>query len=181
VSEKLNHRPSAEAFIEKLLQAGNDEHWIEKVRAVEEALKQNLTVRDFADRIGQSNGISGYIYNTVPVAVYAWFRHFGNFEDTLGSVLECGGDTDTGGAIAGALTGAVCGEQGIPKDWVEGIWEWPRSLRVMRTIAERLAEVKQGRVNPGPVSYFRPGVLPRNLFFLMIVLGWGVRRLFPPY
>jgi ADP-ribosylglycohydrolase len=181
VSENLNQRPSEEVFIQRLLESGNDELWRERVRAMEEALRENLTVVDFAYSIGQNNGISGYIYNTVPVVAYAWFRHFGNFEDTVSSVLGCGGDTDTTGAIAGALAGAVCGEQGIPQDWVEGLWEWPRSLRVMRTIAERLAEAKRSRENPGPVSYFLPGVLVRNLFFLTIVLAWGFRRLLPPY
>ena len=65
-----------------------------------------------AESLGLSNGVTGYVYHTVPVAVYAWYRHFGCFEETVVAVLDCGGDTDTVGAIAGALAGAVAGGAG---------------------------------------------------------------------
>ncbi len=40
--------------------------------------------------------------------------HDGNFPATIEAVLDCGGDTDTVGAIAGSLAGATCGASGIP-------------------------------------------------------------------
>ena len=69
---------------------------VDKLRAAE---RQALTVSEFAKRLGLSGGVTGYVYDTVPVALYAWYRHFGNFRATLEAVLDCGGDTDTTGTI----------------------------------------------------------------------------------
>ncbi|MCP4106502.1 MAG: ADP-ribosylglycohydrolase family protein [Desulfobacteraceae bacterium] len=182
VRENLAERPCPDDFLEILGSAGQDEEWTELVSLVSSAVEQHFSVSRFADSLGLSNGITGYVYHTVPVVVYAWYLHFGNFEETLSAVLDCGGDTDTTGAIVGALAGAVVGEQGIPGDWLEGIWEWPRGIKVLRKIADALeAKSRFETGNLMPVRYFRPGIIFRNLFFLATVLLHGFRRLLPPY
>lgn len=50
-----------------------------------------------------------YLYNEVPV------------EKTIINTIACGGDTDTTGAIAGALSGAVYGLSTIPERWVDTV------------------------------------------------------------
>jgi hypothetical protein len=113
--------------------------------------------------------------------MYAWLRHYGDFHTTVEAALDCGGDTDTVGAIAAALAGATVGEAGIPEPWLEGIRDWPRSVGLLRLVANRLT-VQQTQGAPlGEVRYFWPAVLPRNLVFLFLVLLHGLRRLFPPY
>ena len=47
--------------------------------------------------------------------------HATSFEQGLCNVLRRGGDTDTTGAIAGALLGARFGVHQMPADWVEGV------------------------------------------------------------
>ncbi len=160
---------------------GSDSEWRGLIGEMGPALGEKQTVAEFADRLGFSRGITGYAYSTVPVAAYAWQRHFGDFRAALTSVLDCGGDTDTTGAIVGAMVGAVTGETGIPKGWIDGIWGWPLTGAKMRRIADRLASVRRGEGSPGPVRYFLPGVLPRNLIFMTWVLAHGLRRLLPPY
>jgi ADP-ribosyl-[dinitrogen reductase] hydrolase len=155
--------------------------WRAQVAALEVALRQNHSVEEFAARLGLEKGVTGYIFHTVPVAVYAWQRHFGDYRATLNAVLSCGGDTDTTGAIAGALAGASVGEKGIPVDWLQGVREWPRSLRVMRVLADRLAEAGETQMPRAPVTYFWPGLMVRNALFLLVVLLHGFRRLAPPY
>jgi ADP-ribosylglycohydrolase len=44
-------------------------------------------------------------------------EHAASFEAALKQVVRAGGDTDTNGAIAGALLGARFGEAGIPQAW----------------------------------------------------------------
>ena len=105
----------------------------------------------------------------------------GDFRAALVSALECGGDTDTVGAIVGALAGVNVGKQGIPIEWLDTICEWPRSRLVMEQIAARLATQKTIGQPCGPVHYFWPGLLPRNLLFLTTVLVHGFHRLLPPY
>jgi hypothetical protein len=99
-------------------------------------------------------------------------------------VILLGGDADTTGAIVGALAGATCGASGIPAAWLDGLLEWPRSVRWMRALAERLGRQfpEQGSAtSPGPLPLFWPGVLVRNVLFFGLVLAHVVRRLLPPY
>lgn len=128
--------------------------------------------------LGLSRGVTGYAYHTVPVVIYAFVRHGNDFRETLTAVLNCGGDTDTVGAIVGALVGANVGAAGIPSEWLNGISDWPRSVALLKKLARELAlPCGEGK----PVSYFWPAVIPRNLFFLAVVIGHGFRRLLPPY
>lgn len=158
-----------------------DEEWRTLTDAVVQAARQNLAVKELAQRVGLQDGVTGYIYHTVPVAAYAWYRHFGDFRATLSTVLDCGGDTDTVGAVAGALAGAVVGEDGIPAEWIDGIADWPRGSALLRRVADRLADAHVHQHSDGPVRYAWPAIIPRNLAFLAIVLAHGFRRLAPPY
>ncbi len=182
IRERMVKRPKLEDTLACLHRAGKgDDEWAGILRSIADAHEQSLTVGQFARCLGLSDGVTGYMYHTVPVAIYAWYQHFGCFEDTVSAVITCGGDTDTAGAIAGALAGAVVGEQGIPGDWVSGIRDWPRGTEFFCEVADRLAENSQTREAGSPVSYFWPGVVPRNIFFLAVVLLHGFRRLAPPY
>jgi len=44
-----------------------------------------------------------------------------DFEKALVNIISRGGDTDTNGAIAGALLGAIYGYESIPYDWTETV------------------------------------------------------------
>jgi ADP-ribosylglycohydrolase len=170
--------PIATLLAELAPQDGPWRQWIEQM---ETALAAGTSVADFALSMGLAKGVTGYIDHTVPVAVYAWLRHYGDFRATVEAALDCGGDTDTVGAIAGALAGATVGQAGIPEPWLRGIIDWPRSVRLLRTVADRLGNQLRAESPLGEVSYFWPAVLPRNLFFLLVVLLHGFRRLGPPY
>jgi len=181
ISEELAERPSIERFLALLRACGEeDAEWSRVVDALGVAAARDAPVEALATQLGLERGVSGYVYHTVPVAVYAWFHHFGDFARALVAVLDCGGDTDTAGAIVGALCGAVVGGAGIPEDWVHGIADWPRGPDLLLELADRLAEAAGG-ASRGPVRYFWPGLLPRNAFFLLVVLLHGFRRLAPPY
>ena len=182
IRENLTERPPLEDLL-KALQGANsqDEEWNNLVGLISTSYGQHHSVDQFAEALGLFKGITGYVYHTVPVAVYAWYKHFGDFEQTLSAVLNCGGDTDTSGAIAGALAGAISGEKSIPSDWLEGIFDWPRGPKLLRAIADELAEKSQQHTAGSPVRYFWPGLVLRNAFFLSVVLVHGFRRLAPPY
>ncbi len=175
-------RPELEELVALLRSSGEGEpEWETIVDHLAEAARGDLSVEEFADRLGLERGVSGYVYHTVPVATYAWFRHFGDYRASLLSVLRCGGDTDTAGAIVGALAGVVVGEGGIPREWLEGLWDWPRGRPLLTRLADRLAAAPSGAERPAAESYCWPAVLPRNLVFMILVLAHGFRRLAPPY
>jgi ADP-ribosylglycohydrolase len=150
--------------------------------AMEAALRSGETPEQFAARLDLSRGVSGYVNHTVPVALYCWLRSPGDFRMAVEDVILLGGDTDSTAAIVGGLVGATAGAAAIPNEWLGGLREWPRSAAWMRRLADRLSEVgENGRLHGRPVRLFWPGLVPRNLLFLIVVLLHGFRRLWPPY
>jgi ADP-ribosylglycohydrolase len=170
-----------EDIIRVLRESSEEKEWRVCVETLRNAWKDKASVADFAGRLGLDKGVGGYVYHTVPVAIYAWYRHFGDFRATVESVIECGGDTDTVAAIAGALAGASSGVAGIPTDWLDGLFDAPIDAALLREIAERLSQLAETGISPGRARYFWPLILVRNPFFLLIVLCHGFRRLAPPY
>ncbi|MEM9644999.1 MAG: ADP-ribosylglycohydrolase family protein [Planctomycetota bacterium] len=150
----------------------------------------------FAISFGLAKGVTGYTYHTVPIAIHAWLSHASDYRQAVTTIIQCGGDADTTAAIVGGIVGAGVGETGIPSEWVDGIWEYPRSVAWMRSLGERLAAMDEAT---SPSSGQRPtdglvassttnapsinpiAVLIRNILFLFIVLFHGFRRLAPPY
>ncbi len=140
-----------------------------------------LAAAELVNRLGLERGVSGFVNHTVPAALCCWLRHPGDFRAAVEEVIGLGGDTDTTGAIVGALVGATAGEAVIPPQWLAGLMEWPRSVRWMRELAVRLARQADGDRSVRPMRRFWPGLLARNVLFNLAVLGHGLRRLLPPY
>jgi ADP-ribosyl-[dinitrogen reductase] hydrolase len=170
-----------EQWLTHLSCLGGDEEWLGICKKLRDALASAKSVEEFADLLGLHKGVTGYAYHSVPVSIYAWLRYRDDFRTALESALSCGGDTDTVGAIIGAIVGAEVGKEGIPPKLIAGIYEWPRSVFLLEQIAARLAQQKDTAHALGPVRYFWPGLILRNLLFLIVVLLHGFRRLAPPY
>lgn len=158
------------------MRISDDPEWLTICGQLELSLQRGDSVETFAAGLGLTRGVTGYAFHTVPVALYAWLRHRGDFRGTLTAAIRCGGDTDTVAAIAGALAGCDVGVAGIPAEWRMNLTDWPRSPWHLSQLAEELAQ-PDGQ----PIGWCWPGVLPRNLFFLAVVLCHGFRRLLPPY
>jgi ADP-ribosyl-[dinitrogen reductase] hydrolase len=137
-----------------------------------------------ADRVlaalGCPRGVSGYVYHTVPAALAAWLIDPFDFRRGMERILSLGGDADTTAAIFGGMCGALVGVEGIPPEWISGIWEFPRSVAWTNDLARRL-HAAQASSYPSPPSYFWPLIPLRNSLFLAAVLAHGIRRIFPPY
>jgi ADP-ribosylglycohydrolase len=155
--------------------------WRAILRRLRDALDRGAEVVDVAAELGARNGVSGYAWQSVPVAIYAAVRHRDDFAVAIDRAIACGGDTDTVAAITGALVGARVGVQGIPQEWRDGVCEFPCSLDLLRRVAGRLSKLDKEKTASGPVPYFWPATPLRNLSFLAVVLMHGFRRLLPPY
>jgi ADP-ribosylglycohydrolase len=167
---------TVETLLSNLPGLGGDQDWSARCHRLGDALSRRESVAQFAASLGLQSGVSGYAYHTVPVALYAWLRHQHDFRAALSGALDCGGDTDTVGAIAGALAGAQAGEAGIPEEWIRGITDWPRGKRFIRQVARSLTERSATNLPAAPWCL----VVARNTFFLGAVLTHGFRRLLPP-
>jgi ADP-ribosyl-[dinitrogen reductase] hydrolase len=166
------------ATLRQLSSEGEWQGWIDRI---ESGLAAQTTVSKFASEAGLAKGVSGYAMHVVPVALYSYLRHPGDFKSALTEALNCGGDTDTVGAIVAGISGARLGVEAIPENWSSRICEWPRSKKFMQDVAARLATQKSEGKHPAPAGWIWPAILPRNIFFLIIVLLHGLRRLLPPY
>jgi ADP-ribosyl-[dinitrogen reductase] hydrolase len=170
----------AERFFAALRPHLRDDELLGHLRRAEEFLARGASVAEFVDALGLKDGVTGYIHHTVPVALYAWLRLPEDFRAAVESVVVLGGDTDTTGAIVGGLSGATLGPGAIPREWLDGLREWPRTVAWLRGLGEALAAAKPGAPVRLP-RLFWPALELRNLLFLGVVLLHGFRRLLPPY
>jgi len=167
--------------LESLLHGEQADEFLELMGKTIKSVAANKSTESFADELGLGKGVTGYIFHTVPVVIHCWLRNQDDFSSAILEVIRCGGDTDTTAAILGGIAGAGVGKNGIPQKWLSGLWEWPRSLGWMEELGDRLAgSAAQGEGQPA-LSLFVPGIVARNIFFMVVVLAHGFRRLFPPY
>lgn len=152
----------------------------ELLRRAADSAAMGEAVTEFARDIGSNKGISGYSYHTVPCVLQVWFREPDDFERGLQNIIRVGGDTDTVGAIFGGIVGAKVGKQGIPESWLNNIIEWPKSISWLERLGSAVAAAEQSTAARCP-AYFVPGIVLRNVIFLIIVLTHGFRRLAPPW
>ncbi|MEM6690698.1 MAG: ADP-ribosylglycohydrolase family protein [Planctomycetota bacterium] len=188
------HQPvDANLWLDEVAQACGDEssELIELFQQAVTSVRQGESTRSFAKSLGLDRGVTGYTFHTVPVAIHAWLSSPTDFRKAVISIIECGGDADTTAAIVGGIVGTGVGADGIPRDWIDGIWEWPRSVNWITRVGEQLAfadlapspDADKGlskACEPAP-SVNPVFVLARNLIFLFVVLFHGFRRLAPPY
>jgi ADP-ribosylglycohydrolase len=153
---------------------------IELLRRAADSSAAGESTAAFAAQTGAVGGVSGYVYQTVPVAIHAWLCHPRDFQKAVTAAVECGGDTDTVAAITGGIVGAAVGPDGIPPTWRDRLLEWPRNPRWIERLA-RSVEGSTGTGRPAAPPRVGPAVLFRNLLFLAAVFGHIARRALPPY
>ncbi len=145
------------------------------------ALIDRKTPQEFAASQGWSEGVSGYVNHSVPAALYCWAYSPNDFRRCVENAVLLGGDSDSVAAIAGAICGANLGSEALPTDWLQRLWEWPRTLRWMEDLAGCLAGRPTNNGRREPPSMYWLATIPRNLLFTAVVMGHGFRRLLPPY
>jgi ADP-ribosyl-[dinitrogen reductase] hydrolase len=154
---------------------GDDEAWADCLRAVRIALDKGHDLDWLCHTLGSTRGVSGFVYHTVPAALFTWLRYRGAGGHALTALARAGGDTDTVGAIAGALIGSDSGCDAFPEAWITKIADWPLSIAYMRRLSASLADASSS-----PPPWFWPLYPCRSLLFFLRVLleGWWrmVRR-----
>lgn len=87
---------------------------------------------------GGQLGNSAEGHRSVPAAIVAAVSQPG-FEDAVSFAVRCGGDTDTVGAMAGAIAGARDGARAIPRRWLDALEDGERGRRHVEQLAEALS------------------------------------------
>ena len=104
----------------------------EKMRLVQQSIGRGISPKAAADLIGRTVAVQ----ESMPFAVYSFFRHAQSFEDCILCAIMNGGDRDTLGAMAGAISGAYLGIEAIPQFWRRKL----ENLTYIERLASRLAE-----------------------------------------
>lgn len=79
---------------------------------------------------------------SVPTAIYsAVINH--SVEDAITFAVRCGGDTDTIGAMAGAIAAARLGAAAIPGRWLDALEQGPKGRSYVEGLADRLLAARR--------------------------------------
>lgn len=106
-----------------------------KLAALADGLRQNDEDPFVIARVG--NGIRAS--QAVAAALWAFLRYWRLPEECIIRAVNFGGDTDTIGAMAGALAGAFHGNSWIPARWYERIENGEHGRDEIAALARRLA------------------------------------------
>jgi ADP-ribosylglycohydrolase len=82
--------------------------------------------------------ISPFVIPSVLWSLYSFLRSPEDYWQTISTAITCGGDVDTTGAMAGAISGAYLGLEGLPERLVacvndRGDWGYPELVRLAET------------------------------------------------
>jgi poly(ADP-ribose) glycohydrolase ARH3 len=108
------HGVKGEEFVEKLEKSTRFSIYRKKIGLMKELLKKKSTSKEVARKLG--NGIEAF--NSIPSAIYS-FLSTSSFKHAIIFAVSLGGDTDTIGAMTGAISGAYYGAGEIPEEWKE--------------------------------------------------------------
>ena len=100
------------AFLAKLINFVSEGIYREKLNKMEALLPQSDKTKVVLEL---GNGIEAF--NSVPTAIYSFLSQPHSFAQAVFLAISLGGDTDTIGAMTGAISGAYLGFDAIPYKW----------------------------------------------------------------
>lgn len=121
-----------EPFIRDLIDAARTDEIKEKMSLVKQMILQDVPPDTAARRLGRSVAV----HESMPFAVFSFLLHAQSFEECIFCAIMNGGDRDTLGAMAGAISGAYLGIDAIPLAWREKL----ENLAYIEHLASTLAK-----------------------------------------
>jgi len=106
---------SPDEFLNGLLDFTRTPEMKTKLLLVQRLIAENISPMRAAQHIGRS--VSAH--ESVPFSVYSFLLYPRSFENCLFCSILNGGDRDTLGAMAGAISGAFLGVEALPHDWLQ--------------------------------------------------------------
>ena len=119
-------------FLARLMSFVSEEIYREKLNKIEALLRQSDKGKVILEL---GNGIEAF--NSVPTAIYSFLSQPRSFTQAVLQAISLGGDTDTIGAMTGAISGAYLGFDSIPGRWRDNL---ENQLYIVQ-LAERLCNI----------------------------------------
>ncbi|MGE6221751.1 ADP-ribosylglycohydrolase family protein [Nubsella zeaxanthinifaciens] len=108
------------------------------ISATEIALFDRLLKQDINDLTEESIFSSGYVLHTLEASIWCLLTT-DNYKDAVLKAVNLGEDTDTTGAVTGALAGLLYGLDSIPTNWLTQIARYNDIEELSERLAEHLA------------------------------------------
>lgn len=121
-------------MIDALLGFTTSAEYTAKLRIVKELIKKEASREQVVLRLGNSV----LALESVLTAFYVFLVYGNDFKKMMELCVSLGGDTDTIGAMAGALSGCLLGEQSLPGVWIQKLEKGEKGKDYIAEIAERL-------------------------------------------
>lgn len=102
---------------------------------------KNILKKNFLYTSSSKIKESGYVVDTLEAVLYGILNN-NNYKDTIITVVKLGYDTDTAAGIAGAVAGAIYGEEDIPKNWMEKL----KKKEYLEDLANKFQEVMKKKI-----------------------------------
>jgi poly(ADP-ribose) glycohydrolase ARH3 len=122
-----------EIFTQGLIAFARTPEIREKMKLVQILINEEISPHMATDRLGRSVAVD----ESMPFAIYSFLRYPKSFEDCLFCAILNGGDRDTLGAMACAISGAYLGIEAIPHSWQNKL----ENRFTIENLASSLAEI----------------------------------------
>jgi poly(ADP-ribose) glycohydrolase ARH3 len=123
----------ASLFLEKLIDFTEVDLYKRKLKSMKRLLSRKEEREEIVRELG--NGIESF--NSVPTAIFSFLANH-CFEEALVYGVSLGGDTDTIGAMTGAIAGAYWGIEAIPERWKNKL----ENKKYIEELADKLWQIK---------------------------------------
>ncbi|HEX7262511.1 MAG TPA: ADP-ribosylglycohydrolase family protein, partial [Luteolibacter sp.] len=173
-----NDESRTEVILARMKGLAKSPEWDQPMKQIEDSLAKGSSVREFADAMGFSKGVSGYAVHTMTMVLFIWLKHRGDFTRIVSEAIACGGDTDSVAAIAGGSAGAET--EAFNPEWLHKLSDRPYTVDYIVRLGGALEKSRGGQQVKTPYVA-NCLIIPRNIIFFIAVLFHGFRRIFPPY
>ncbi|UCB49047.1 MAG: ADP-ribosylglycohydrolase family protein [Deltaproteobacteria bacterium] len=102
-----------EGFLKTLIDFARTPEIETKMKRIQNLLTEEVSPNVAADELGRSVAV----HESMPFAIYSFLKYPKSFEACLFCSILHGGDRDTLGAMACAISGAYLGVEAIPRGW----------------------------------------------------------------
>jgi len=128
-----------ERFVKNLISFSRTPEIQRKMELLQRLIAQDISPEISANKLGRSVSVD----ESMPFAIYSFLKYPKSFEECLFCSILNGGDRDTLGAMACAISGAYLGIEAIPNSWRIKL----ENRMIIENLASSLAEVIIKRKN----------------------------------
>jgi len=134
-----NMLTSADDFIQEVQQSieSLSPEFSARLAAITTLLHRRPKKKEVVDQLGNDVTAVG----SVPTAIFAFLHNQHSFAEAVTYAVSLGGDTDTIGAMTGAIAGAFHGMSAIPSRWIELLENGAKGREYVGKLAARLLEL----------------------------------------